>query len=68
MTLVYATADGEPYLRKEHAVTGSSGLETPVSLAVERDRLAPVVDPDTRERYASEARRMAADHEPDDVL
>jgi len=68
--LVYATEDGERYLRKERALTSFTGpeRETRASLDVEPDALADVDDPETRERYATEARRMADSHAADDVL
>ncbi|MDZ7701161.1 MAG: hypothetical protein U5J98_03355, partial [Halobacteriales archaeon] len=56
--------------RKERALPSFSGpaRETPVSLAVDPDDLAAVGDPDTRERYAAEAERVAAKHGPDGTL
>ena len=68
--LVYATPDGEQYLRKERALTSFTGPErsTYAAIDVSPDQLEPVDDPDTRERYAVEATRMAADHDPDDTI
>jgi hypothetical protein len=68
--LVYATPDGERYLRKERALTSFTGAarETYAALDVSKEKLGDVTDPDTRNRYASEATRMAANHDPDDTL
>lgn len=68
--LVYATEDGSRYLRKERAYTSFVGdrRETRAGLDVSAADLASVDDPQTRERYAAEATRMAAAHDPDDVV
>jgi hypothetical protein len=68
--LVYATEDGGRYLRKERALTSFTGpaRETRAGLEVEPSALATVSDPETRERYAEEATRMAGSHEPTDTL
>ena len=65
--LVYATTDGERYLRKERALT-SFGDDRPTTAAVEvsPDKLGTVDDEETRERYAAEASRVADQHAPDD--
>ncbi|MFC7095922.1 hypothetical protein [Halobaculum marinum] len=66
--LVYATTDGERYFRKERALTSfADDRETPVSLVVPADELGTVAD-DDRERYATEAARMATVHDPDDTI
>lgn len=64
--LTYATTDGERYYRKERALpsfTGASRVTT-AAVDVEPSNLGPVNDPDRRDRYAAEAQRMAATHEP----
>jgi hypothetical protein len=68
--LVYATPDGEHYHPKERAVTSFTGAaqETYAARDVPSENVADVTDPDTRERYATEATRMAAEHDPDDTL
>ena len=68
--LTYATPDGRREFRKERALTSFSGdhRETKVSLAVDPDNLSSVDDGDTRDRYATEATRMAEEYEPDDTL
>ncbi|MFB6079862.1 MAG: hypothetical protein ABEJ81_02500 [Haloferacaceae archaeon] len=69
IVLTYATPDGERYYRKERALTSFSDVRD-TTAAVEADpaNLGPVDDPDLRERYATEARRMRAAHDPDDVI
>jgi hypothetical protein len=68
--LTYATPDGSRDFRKERALTSFSGdsRATPVSLEVDETDLGVVEDPDTRERYAAEAGRMATKHEPGETL
>lgn len=68
--LVYATPDGERYLRKERALTSFTGpaRETRAALDVEPSALAAVDDPETEERYATEAARMAEEHTPTDSV
>jgi len=68
--LVYATPDGERYLRKERALTSFTGpaRETRAALDVDPAALAPVGDEETRERYATEAGRMAETHAPSDAV
>jgi len=68
--LVYATEDGRRYHRRERALTSFSGpvRETKAGLRVPPEALGSVTDPDTRDRYAEEASRIAARHEPDDIV
>lgn len=66
VTLVYATPDGERYLRKEKAA--HLGGDATAAIEVPPDRLASVEDADDVERYASEADRMAEKHEPDETI
>jgi len=68
--LVYATPDGKRYLRKERALTSfdGTGPETLAALDVAPERLGSVDDPETEARYAAEADRMAATHDPDDAV
>ncbi|MCU4717079.1 hypothetical protein [Halapricum hydrolyticum] len=67
--LIYATVDGKRYFRKERALTSFTGdsRETTAALEVESDKLG-TTDPDDRPRYAAEASRMAAEHDPDDPV
>ncbi|QFU83647.1 hypothetical protein [Natronorubrum aibiense] len=68
--LVYATEDGSRYHRRERALTSFTGpaRETKAGLCVSSDALGTVDDPATRDRYATEARRMAEQHDPDDAV
>lgn len=67
--LTYASPDGEVYKRMERALTSySEGAEAPVSVDVEASDVASVDDPELRDRYSREARRMREEHEPDDVI
>lgn len=70
VVLTYATPDGRREFRKERALPSFTGTqrETPASLEVDPDDLASVDDPETRERYATEAERMAEKHGPDGTL
>lgn len=67
--LVYATPDGERYLRKERALTSFSDVR-PTTAAIDADsgNLGQVDDPETREWYDEEASRMAAKHDPDETI
>lgn len=68
--LVYATEDGRRYHRRERALTSFTGpaRETKAGLLVAPDALGTVDDPETRERYADEATRMADRYDPDDSV
>jgi hypothetical protein len=70
IVLTYATPDGTREFRKERALPSFSGpaRETPVSLEVDPGNLGRVDDPATRERFATEARRMAGKHDEDATL
>jgi len=69
IVLTYATADGERYFRKERALTSFTDVrDTTAAVDAEPENLGAVEDPDLRERYATEARRMAEHHDPDDVM
>jgi hypothetical protein len=67
--LVYATPDGRRYFRKERALTSFTGAqrETKAAVDVEADQLGTVAAED-RERYTTEARRMAERHDPTDAI
>ncbi len=67
--LTYATPDGRRYYRKERALTSfSDHRDTTAATTVEPHNLGDVNDPEEREWFATEARRMAAEHDPDDVV
>lgn len=65
--LVYASEDGSRRLLRERS---SNMLAGGVDAAIEADpdRLDPVADPETRERYAAEVERMCERHDPDDAV
>jgi hypothetical protein len=67
--LVYATPDGEQYLRRERALT-SFDDDRPTTAAIDADpeNLGRVSDAATRERYAQAASELAADCDPDDEV
>lgn len=62
LRLEYATPDGERHLTKQRSLNAG---DPTAAIDVEPDRLEPVTDEDTRERYASEATRMRDQHDPD---
>ena len=67
--LIYATPDGEQYFRKERALTSVTDVrDTTAAAEVSPRNLGRVEDEDRRERYAAEARRMAASHDPDEAV
>jgi hypothetical protein len=67
--LTYATPDGERYFRKERALTSYTDQRvTTAATDVDPVNLGTVEDPDEREQYAAEARRMAETHDPDDPI
>jgi len=68
LTLVYATPDGERYLRSNRSSNMLNNAGVTAAKDVDADRLEPVEDPDRRERYAREAERVAERHAPDDEL
>lgn len=68
VTLVYATPDGDRHLRMQRSATMLRRESVTAAVDVEADRLVPVDDPDDRERYAAEAARMEARHDPDDPV
>ncbi|WP_247730185.1 hypothetical protein [Halovivax limisalsi] len=69
VTLVYATPEGDRYLRRERNAASLRAGDAPTA-AIEADpeSLEPVEDGSTRERYATEATRVAAAHDPDDPI
>jgi hypothetical protein len=69
ITLVYATLDGERALRRERSATvmQQQGSRVTAAVDVAPDSLTPVAEAE-RERYADEAARMRARHDPDDEV
>jgi len=68
--LIYATPDGRRYFRKERALTSFSGggRDTTAAVEVSPNNLGTVADEDERERYATEAARMAEKYDADDTV
>ncbi len=66
ITLTYASPDGS----RQHVIERAAQTVGDVTAAtdIESDRLDPVEDETTRERYASEAERMEARHDPDETI
>lgn len=66
--LVYATPDGEQYLRKERALTSfDDRRDTTAAIEADPDNLGET-DEDKLDQYAAEATRMADQHDPDDLI
>jgi hypothetical protein len=69
VVLTYATPDGSRYFRKERALTSfTDARDTTAAVDADPDNLGAVEDPNRRERYATEAERMRAKHDPDDPI
>jgi len=67
--LTYATTDGERYFRKERALTSFTDIrDTTAAVDADPANVGAVNDPADRERYAVEAKRMAAARAPDNVI
>lgn len=67
VTVVYATADGERQLRRQLSERMVVRSDVTAAEDVDADRLEPTPE-SKRERYATEAARMAADHDPHDAV
>ena len=67
VNLVYATEDGTQYFRKQLSQQLLARTEVTAGRTVETGKLAETHE-DDRERFASEARRMAEKHDPDDAV
>lgn len=65
VTLVYATTDGENFVQHHRSSQMLSRKGVTAAETVDREKLEAVEDEDRRERYASEAGRMAEKHDPD---
>lgn len=70
VTLTYATAEGDRSFVRQTSLDTLHRRGGGATAAVEVDagRLDDVDDAETRARYAAEADRMAAKHDPDDVV
>ena len=67
VNLVYATVEGDRYLRKQFSERMVMRKAITAAREVESDRLE-ATPADDRERYAAEAERMADRHDPDDEV
>lgn len=67
VNLVYASTDGERYLRRQLSEQMLMRTDVTAAREIEVDRLEQTHE-DERERYASEATRMAGEAEPDDIV
>ncbi|WP_323191207.1 hypothetical protein [Halostella sp. PRR32] len=69
VTLVYATPDGRRrHLRQLSSGAIDRGTDVTAAKTVHPDDLEPVEDETTRDRYESEASRVADRHSADDTL
>jgi len=68
VTLVYATPGGNRHLTQQKSTALLSKRPPTAALDVDPDRLEPVPDPEARERYATEADRVADTHDPEDPI
>ncbi|QCC50055.1 hypothetical protein [Halapricum salinum] len=66
ITLVYATPDGQRHVTQQLSSALLAKKPPTAAKDVDVDRLEPVADSEERERYAAEAERMAARHDPDE--
>ncbi|SDM21065.1 hypothetical protein SAMN04487949_1288 [Halogranum gelatinilyticum] len=67
--LVYATPDGEHYLRKERALTSfDDARDTTAAIDAKPRALGTVDDPETRAEYAASAKRTREQYAADDVV
>jgi hypothetical protein len=67
VTLVYATPDGERYVRREVAMNVLRRSPATAARMVEAEALAPTPE-DERERYVTEAERVRENNDPDDEI
>lgn len=67
ISFVYATPDGQRQLRKELSMTLVQRRPTIAAIDADDEELSAVDDAD-RERFAAEAQKMAAKHDPDDEI
>ena len=69
ISFTYATVDGTQQLRKELSMTLLRRRGRPITAAIDVDEeeLDTVAETD-REQFATEAQKMAAEHDPDDEI
>jgi hypothetical protein len=68
ISLVYATTDGEQYLQKQRSMNMLNHVDVTAAVEADAEALDAVDDDESRERYASEATRMAEKHDPDEAV
>lgn len=68
ITVVYATTDGEYYHQKELSSSMLSRTDVTAGIEISTTDLEPIEDEQRRQRYATEATRMAETHAPDDSV
>jgi len=68
VTLIYAPPEGDRHLTKQLSPNLLRRKRVTAAIDVEPDRLAPVEETETRERYATEAARMADTHDSDEEV
>lgn len=68
VNLVYATPDGERRYHRQLAADRLVQASVTAARDVDPDDLEPVDDSETRERYATETDRVAANHDPDEEM
>lgn len=69
LELVYATPDGSRMLHLQKMLsTPQQADEITAARNVRAEKLEPVRDEDTKERYAREAERMREKYEPDETV
>jgi hypothetical protein len=68
VTLVYAPPSGDRHVKQQLSPNLLRRKRVTAATDVEPDRLEPVADSETQERYAAEADRMARNHDPDEEV
>jgi hypothetical protein len=68
VTLVYATPDGERSIQQHKSSTMLSKQGVTAATEVDPEKLRVVADDERRERYATEAERVADNNDPDDEI
>jgi len=67
MDLVYASTDGQRYHRRQLSQQMLTRMDVTAGRSVDAEKLEPTHE-DDRERYATEATRMADRHDPDETV
>lgn len=66
--LVYATPDGSARVVKHLSAQLLRSKDVTAAIDADPERLSPVGDEESRDRYAAEADRVRSEHDPDDAL